>query len=343
MNIKKLWRTQIKFFENDEIEEIKLDIMSCMSFFDIAKKYKRTQYEIYKKLNDVGIKLGFKCISWSSEEKKRLGDEVEEGKTVEEISTLHMRSSKHIKDKIEKWFNDGSEMKASTGTMWSKEDIKKLEEEYNKHTDLKEIAKMLNRTYGGVRRKIKREIDPDCYTKHPTENQLNKIKSGEIDDEFLNRGQPWSIQEDEQLKEEYNRKLSVKEIAKIHKRNCGGISSRIKKKILNDDSKSSKTEDISYVYDEEKKDYVEKIITSKKPKTEPPKIESNFTQNEQIQFKNNFEAEIKCLLKTDFKHKTRNDLLKQYKILLSLDQTVLIRKLDDINNLLKLFKKINYL
>ena len=47
-------------------------------------------------------------------------------------------------------------------------------------------------------------------------------------DYYTNSGQPWSSQEEDQIKKEYNEdKLDINEIGKIHKRTPGGIGSRL--------------------------------------------------------------------------------------------------------------------
>ena len=47
-------------------------------------------------------------------------------------------------------------------------------------------------------------------------------------DYYTNSGQPWSSQEEDQIKKEYNEdKLDINEIGRIHKRTPGGIGSRL--------------------------------------------------------------------------------------------------------------------
>ena len=43
-----------------------------------------------------------------------------------------------------------------------------------------------------------------------------------------NVGHYWSVEEDSQLISEYNSNINITEICKIHKRNMGGITSRLK-------------------------------------------------------------------------------------------------------------------
>ena len=45
---------------------------------------------------------------------------------------------------------------------------------------------------------------------------------------FENSGKPWAPQEDKLLIDEYNAGTNVDDICKIHKRNMGGIGSRLK-------------------------------------------------------------------------------------------------------------------
>lgn len=46
-------------------------------------------------------------------------------------------------------------------------------------------------------------------------------------EKYNNAGQPWSNEEDDQLIEEYNNKISLKEISKIHNRTTGAIKLRL--------------------------------------------------------------------------------------------------------------------
>jgi hypothetical protein len=59
-----------------------------------------------------------------------------------------------------------------------------------------------------------------------------------MSDEYTRVGEPWLITEDAQLIQEYNtEKMSLMQIAKIHKRRPGGISSRLKRlNLVQDDN-----------------------------------------------------------------------------------------------------------
>jgi vacuolar-type H+-ATPase subunit I/STV1 len=58
--------------------------------------------------------------------------------------------------------------------------------------------------------------------------RLENTKRSENTKKENNVGKPWTSEEDVQLISEYNSCIHVTEISKIHKRNIGGIMSRLK-------------------------------------------------------------------------------------------------------------------
>ena len=135
---------------------------------------------------------------------------------------------------------------------WEDNEIQQLKSEYEiKEMTISEIADIHHRTPGSISYKLKgigiithntlargydnyrnsnlyKEIVEKGKT---TDNEIEKKKESNNSSmkDFTMSGKPWSEKEDEQLIKEYTiDKLSLLEICKCHKRNAGGISSRLK-------------------------------------------------------------------------------------------------------------------
>lgn len=140
---------------------------------------------------------------------------------------------------------------------WCEDELNTLIKEYVKDKkDVNEIADIHRRTPGSISYRLKTLgiIDNhllargyDNYrnsklydeiinkkSKIKEESQKNKNDTTETD-EYQNLGKPWSKEEDDQLKKEYlEDKKELSELCKLHKRNAGGIVSRLKKLYLID-------------------------------------------------------------------------------------------------------------
>ena len=122
---------------------------------------------------------------------------------------------------------------------WNAEETNQLQIEYwYKQFTILQIAEIHRRTPGDILYKCKmlNIISEYKYARgyfdYIYSNLYNQIME-KMNNEKKKRleqnvGHYWSVEEDSQLISEYNSNINITEICKIHKRNMGGITSRLK-------------------------------------------------------------------------------------------------------------------
>ena len=114
---------------------------------------------------------------------------------------------------------------------WTMEETEQLRTEYmDKHLNILQIADIHRRTPGYISSNQARGyfdyINSELYKEVIEKSNIERKEK--LPDDEKNTGQPWTSEEDSQLISEYN-SMSITEICKIHKRNIGGITSRLRK------------------------------------------------------------------------------------------------------------------
>jgi len=122
--------------------------------------------------------------------------------------------------------------------IWSTSETEELRIEYfYKRWTINQIADIHRRTPGDILYKCKTlNIISEYkyargyfdYINSTLYNQIMEKIYNEKKSRDKNIGKYWTSEEDSQLISEYNSGINIKEISKIHKRNIGGITSRIK-------------------------------------------------------------------------------------------------------------------
>lgn len=126
---------------------------------------------------------------------------------------------------------------------WSISETKQLQNEYmDKHLNIIQIADIHKRTPGYISSKLRKMniissskqsrgyfdyINSELYKE--IIEKSNAERKEKLPDDKKNTGQPWTSEEDSQLISEYNSNINITEICKIHKRNIGGIKSRLRR------------------------------------------------------------------------------------------------------------------
>ena len=126
---------------------------------------------------------------------------------------------------------------------WTISEIEQLRMEYmDKHLNILQIADIHKRTPGYISSKLKKMkiisssnqargyfdyINSELYKEVIEKNNIERKEK--LPDDEKNTGQPWTSEEDSQLISEYNSGVHITEICNIHKRNIGGITSRLRR------------------------------------------------------------------------------------------------------------------
>ena len=190
---------------------------------------------------------------------------------------------------------------------WSISEIEELRMEYlYKRFTISQIADIHRRTPGDILYKCK-ELNiiseykyARGYSDYINSNLYYQIMA-KVDDEKKKRlekntGQPWTSEEDSQLISEYNSGVHITEICNIHKRNIGGITSRLRR--LHCINKRSDIQE----YTEnrrEKREKKEKII----------QIDANIQQNDMKEIKKDINELTKIVTELKENIKELNGML----------------------------------
>lgn len=126
---------------------------------------------------------------------------------------------------------------------WSIEETEQLRMEYiDKALTIMQIAYIHKRTPGYISSKLRKmkiisvsnqargyfEYRNSELYKEVVE-KYSKERKEKLPDYEKNIGNPWTSEEDSQLISEYNSNVNITEICRIHRRNIGGITSRLKR------------------------------------------------------------------------------------------------------------------
>ena len=126
---------------------------------------------------------------------------------------------------------------------WSASETEQLRMEYlYKLLTIIDIADIHKRTPGYISSKLKRmkiisssDQARGYFDYRNSElykeiiEKSDKERKEKLQDDEKNTGQPWTLQEDSQLISEYNSSMHITEMCRIHKRNIGGITSRLRR------------------------------------------------------------------------------------------------------------------
>lgn len=125
---------------------------------------------------------------------------------------------------------------------WSIEETEQLRNEYlDKLLTIMQIADIHKRTPGYISSKLKKmdiiSVSNQARGYYDYRNselykevvEKYKERKEKLPDYEKNVGQPWTSEEDSQLISEYDSNVNIIEICRIHMRNVGGITSRLKR------------------------------------------------------------------------------------------------------------------
>jgi len=235
-----------------ETEQLRMEYLyKLLTIIDIADIHKRTPGDILYKCKILNIISEYKYARGYSdyinsnlynqimakvddEKKKRVEKNVGQPWTSEEDSQLISEYNSGV-NTFEYYDRRKDE--------WTTSEIEQLRMEYmDKHLNILQIADIHKRTPGYISSKLKMMKiisssnqargyfdyrNSELYKEIIEKNNIERREK--LPDDEKNTGQPWTLQEDSQLISEYNSAIHITKICKIHKRNIGGITSRLRK------------------------------------------------------------------------------------------------------------------